>query len=490
MSVSYRRSDLDLVIPKYSMIRDCIEGQSAVKYKRSEYLPIPNSEDTSGDNQSRYEAYLTRAVFYGVTGRTLRGLVGQIFLRDPIYVIPPLLNILEFDTNGEGLDLIQLSKKICTYVMAYGRCGIFIDYPSTSESTSRQDLLDGSIRPIIKVYEPWNIINWRTVVVGAQKLLSLVVLKEEYDIEDDGFETVTDIQWRVIRLTGDGCIVEIWRDTSNGREIVSSYRLCDHTGDEMHEIPFRFTGSETNDSEIDAPPMYDMSILNIAHYRNSADYEESCFITGQPTLWISGLNETWWEDVLNKQVRMGSRGAIPLPSEAEAGLLQSLPNIMPFEAMAHKERQMVAIGAKLIEQRNIERTATETEIEFASDNSVLTTVSKNASTNILWALQRAASFAGTEPTSIEFELNSNFDITAMTSEELRIMVETWMNGALAFSEIRTALKRSNLAVLTDEDAIAEIEKYKDLIVQNQPMQKMEEPGNDDEDEDENEDTEN
>ena len=60
--------------------------------------------------------------------------------------------------------------------------------------------------------------------------------------------------------------------------------------------------------------MYDLAVLNIAHYRNSADYEESCFVTGQPTVWASGLTEAWVEDVLKGELRLGSFGGIPLPA--------------------------------------------------------------------------------------------------------------------------------------------------------------------------------
>jgi len=468
-SVSYRRDDLEAIIPKYQLIRDCIEGEASVKLQTTNYLPQPNADDTSIDNLSRYNSYLVRAVFYGVTGRTLRGLVGQIFLRDPVYDVPDLLQPVIADANGEGLDIIQLAKRLCTNVMAYGRCGLMVDYPKTLKPTTRQQLLDGEVAPMIKVFDPWNVINWRTVIKGSKKLLSLVVIKEKYEVNDDGFQKLLIDQWRVLRLLPTGCVVEIWRQGTDGTfSIKERYSLCDHKGKELHEIPFKFVGSENNDAEIDNPPMYDMAILNIAHYRNSADYEESCFITGQPTLFVNGLSQDWWENVLGKVIRMGARAAVPLPPESEANLLQSLPNTMPHEAMAHKERQMVAIGAKLIEQRNIERTATETEIESASDTSVLATAAKNASNMLLWALQKAASFAGIADTQLKFELNTNFDLASMTAEEMRQVMEAWQGHGITFSEMRENLKRSGIAKLSDEEAMAEIEKLKDMIPENQP----------------------
>ena len=81
MSVNYVRKELQAVAKIYSMIRDCIAGQFAIKAKGQTYLPKPNAEDFSPENEARYDAYIERSVFYNVTARTLRGLVGQVFLR-------------------------------------------------------------------------------------------------------------------------------------------------------------------------------------------------------------------------------------------------------------------------------------------------------------------------------------------------------------------------------------------------------------------------
>ena len=39
-------------------------------------------------------------------------------------------------------------------------------------------------------------------------------------------------------------------------------------------IPFEFIGSVNNDETSDKAPLYDIAEVNIAHYRNSADYED------------------------------------------------------------------------------------------------------------------------------------------------------------------------------------------------------------------------
>ena len=184
----------------------------------------------------------------------------------------------------------------------------------------------------------------------------------------------------------------------------------------MEELPFMFIGSKNNDPTIDEPPLYPIASLNLAHYRNSADYEEACFITGQPTPVAIGLTESWLDTIMKGVFKLGSRAFVPLPAEADAKLLQAEPNIMPIEAMKHKEDQMMAIGAKLVETEitSAERTATEVTVENASETSILESTAVNVSRALEWALTKCVLLLGesveenseTEEGNVTYELLS------------------------------------------------------------------------------------
>ncbi len=79
MSVTTHHPQYEAHIDQWEMVEDCVLGEFAVKSRRGRYLPIPNRVDKSIENKERYNAYLHRAVFYNVTGRTLTGLTGQVF---------------------------------------------------------------------------------------------------------------------------------------------------------------------------------------------------------------------------------------------------------------------------------------------------------------------------------------------------------------------------------------------------------------------------
>lgn len=441
--------------PAWEQVNDCLKGDRFVKKKKDIYLPKPNPSDVSHENDLRYKQYLTRAVFYNVTARTLSGLVGQVFAKDPVVEVPPLLDSIIEDSDGSGVSLIQQSKCVLGHVLANGRAGLFVDYPTVEGVATRQDQLDGSIRPNILHYDAASIINWRSERVGAKNRLTLIVLKETHVDADDGFEEEIVNQYRVLRLVDGIYQVQIYRDSTGSSTsaygLVQEFTPTSSAGVALTEIPFQFIGWENNDETPDLPPLYDLSVLNLAHYRNSADYEEASYIVGQPTPYMTGLDQSWVDDVLNGEVHLGSRAAVPLPEGGSMGLIQASANSMPKEAMDTKERQMVALGAKLVEQKNVQRTATEAGLENASETSVLSSAANNTAEAFRKALKWCMLFVGTDG-EIEFDLHTDFAIHTLTPQHQQSLLSLWQNDVLTWDELRDNLKKADIASLNNDEA--------------------------------------
>lgn len=471
-NVDYVRPELTRMLPKYELISDCLAGSDVIKSKGSRYLPRPNAADTSPENQWRYDAYKTRAVFYNVSERTLAGMVGQVFNAAPQVNVPDLLEPIIKDAGGDGVTLVQQAQACEETVVSKGRAGLLVDYPKTEGAVTRQAQLDGSIKPVILLYQPENIINWRTATIGSHTMLTLVVLREQYEISDDGFAVELGTQYRVLRLVDGLYEQSIWRGNSGAfapvAELGSQPR--DAKGNRLDEIPFTFIGASDNSPSIDTPPMYAICDLNIAHYRNSADYEESVFLTGQATPVLSGLDERWVTEMIGGVVELGSRTAIALPVGATASLLQMGERSAAHEAMEHKEKQMVALGAKLVETQRVQRTATEANQDEAAETSVLTTITDNVSAAYTWALEWAAIFQGVltievdantpadSPNAIIFKLNTDFTIATITPDQVARVIEAWLKEAITFSEMRVVLKKAAWASQDDKAAQAEIQE--------------------------------
>jgi len=470
--VTFVRPELSAVSERYKQITDCLIGEDAVKARRTEYLPMPNETDKSEENRVRYKQYLRRAVFVNVVRRTLNGLSGQVFARDPVSEIPDAMDIIEVDANGGGVSLVQTAKRALNMTLSYGRGGTLVDYPDVAEGgATKREQAEGLIRPTISVHAPQNVINWRTITRGSKVLLSLVVIAETWPMADDGFEIKTACQFRVLELVGNKYRITIYRENvptawnmgqvppkSKNFSLNQEFWPKDASGVNFDEIPFMFFGSENNDDAVDNPPMADMCVINLAHYRNSADYEEATYILGQPTYVVAGLDKSWVDDVMKGKINSGSTGGIMLPSGGTAQLLQASPNTMAKEAMDQKETLMIAIGAKFVELSvGSRKTATEAQHEETSETSFLASTANNVTAMIEWALNWCAKFMGIEPGEIKYKLNTDFDITKMSPEARKQLMAEWQGGMITWKEARALLRKSGIATEDDDAAKEEID---------------------------------
>lgn len=477
--------NIDYVLPEvveaiktWEQIRDVVNGEEAVK-KRGKYLPYIMPEDKSEFNKNRNAAYSDRAVFYGVTRRTLKGMVGQVIAKPATLTVPQLLEFMQDDVDGGAVSIDQQAKQALSDALSVGRLGLLTDYPMMppGQSATRQDLLNGKIRPSVQYYFAEQIINWRVQMVKGQRKLTLVVLLEKYIAEDDGFKKEEKDQWRVLRLVDEEYIVQVYRRDQAGAFVVVpelSSRPVDSTGKPFDEILFTVVGSDNNDPGIDDAPLLDMASMNLAHYRNSADHEESAFIVGQPTPVMGGLTKEWVDEVwTNKElmpngVALGSRSPIPLPPNGFAELLQADPNTLAFEAMKHKEEQMKALGAKLVEPKVGNRTLGEAQMDEASEASVLMACALNVSAGYTRCLRWSARFVGAPVTDdLKYELNTDFEISRMTTDARRQLLSEWQGGAISFTEYRSILRRAGIATQEDEEAQEEIDAATAKDLENQ-----------------------
>lgn len=460
MSVEYIRPEVERLRLIYKQIRDVIRGPAAIKAGGREYLPIPDPGDKSREYvNARYKNYLERAIFFEATSRTHEGYVGQMFYRETQIELPELLMILNEDVDGSGTSLYQQSKDVAGEVLALGRSGLYIDYSNVGETRTVADQMNGQVRATISSVMPENIINWRYLTWKDKRVLALVVILETYDKDDDGFQRVEEHQYRELRLiNANGKLalrVTVWRKNDAGQ--LSSMEATYPTkgdGSYWDEIPFEFIGSVNNDPEPDKPPMEGMAHLNLGHYRNSADYQESVFMLSQPTPWASGITESWLAEAWDGELRLGAREFIPLPAGGQMGLLQMEANNEAKTSMEMLEKQMMALGAKIAENKSVATTATEENRNSVIENSTLSSVAKNVSLAYTRAIRKAAIYSNISDAEVVFEINTDFEITRMSAQDRQQLLAEWQGGGISWEEYRWNMKRSGVAYMDDKKALA------------------------------------
>ncbi len=467
--VEFIRKEVEEKLPLWERIRAACEGQDAVKKLKEKVLPTPTPGDITPEASARYKGYLQRAVFYNVSGRTLEGMAGYVFAKDPAVTLPSDITTMEENVDGNGVTLDQQAKTALRSILSLGRCGLLVDYPTVNgRVTTKQDVLDGKIAPIIQLYAPEDIINWRTETYGAETDLVMLVLRECYtETGANEFELTDCPQYRVLTKDEKGVHGRIFRKVGESDlfEPVAdlAYEVVGKDGQPLDDIPFFFLGAVNNDASIDTPPLQDLVNLNLAHFCNSADYEEACFLVGQPTPWASGLTQQWVDEVMKGKFILGSRACIPLPENGACGLLQADPNTMPGEAMKHKEEQMLAIGAKLIQtdQPN-QKTATEVGLQHASEVSVLTAAAMNVFSGYRAALNCALLFVGSGEAKIEYDLAEPLTEDTISADVATALVAVWTVGLIDDEEARRQLRKPGWA-FKDDDVVAEATAAKGML---------------------------
>jgi hypothetical protein len=457
MPVSTKHKAYQGACALWSLVRDCAAGPHAVKAKRTKYLPMPNPEDTSEANTARYNAYLTRANFVNFTGPTINGLLGMVFRDDVNIQLPPDLEYLVDNANGNGTTLDQLIRRVVAELLTTGRVGLLVDYPEAPEGLSRAEVRRRNLRANILVYTAESVLNWRTATEGGVTKTSLVVLNEPREVVgDDGFETETKDGYRVLRYENGVYTQELYDDTET---LVSITAPRQSDGSAWDEIPFIIVGSENNDLTVDKAPVYDIAEINLSHYRNSADFEDSAFMVGQPTPVIAGLTHDWAEKIMKGGIMLGSRTGLLLPEGADASLLQATDNLMPERGMEAKERQLVKVGARIIEDQRGNETVDAANMRFASATSPLDVIVGNTESALHQCLEWAGQFMGTD-TEIELSINREFYDRTIDAQSIIANIQLLDRGVLAMSDLRNNLRASGVIDndRTDDDIDGEAEQ--------------------------------
>jgi Domain of unknown function (DUF4055) len=442
-------------LERWKVVADVIAGDQAVR----SYLPYLNKDDRSEENSNRNAAYRAGAVLYTATSFTLAGMLGLAFRHEPKHDLPTPLAYLLKDADGAGVSVYQQSQAVLAHVLGPGRHGLYVDFSSALG------------RPVVKSYCADDIINWRTSNVGGKTVLSLVVLKERAEKIDEYAVQCVD-QWREIWLADGVCKVRVWQLDADGNSVVVPVLDADGLAVDklvlrsskapLDFIPFSFVGSQNNDTAIDESPMYGLSRINLAHFRNSADYEDSVFFVGQVQAWISGL-DTEWRNHLEKSggIYVGSRKPMLLPAGGAFGFAQAQPNMLAKEAMAHKEAQMVALGARLIDKAAAVKTATQAQGEREASTSILALCVSNVSEAYQTAIRWCARYLDlTIPDTAEdlYEINQDFASVPSDPQTITALVTAWQQGLLARSDVRAFFRRQGTVdpERSDEDIDADL----------------------------------
>jgi hypothetical protein len=438
--------------------RDVLAGEDAVKSAGEKYLPRLDSQ-----TDEEFLAYRKRASFFNATARSAEGFIGLIFRRPPFVKVPEsqsgvgrALAAFLNDADMLGTTLPGYAKNVVSEVVGIGRAGSLVDWEGDVEK-----------RAYVSLYSAEQILNWRIERVNGRNVPTLIVLSETFSSDSkDEFEVDYQQQIRVLKLVpGENAKdaagkrtfkyeVEIWRPKENKRNTAKiEWELCEtkiplRLGKPLPLIPFVFHGPRHSQPAVDRPPLRDIIAVNLDHYRLNADYKHGLHFTALPTAWVSGFDKS-------ATLRIGSSTAwVSETPGATAGFLEfSGQGLTTFErAMDRDERLMAVLGSRLLEdQKKVGETAEAIQLRQSGENSALSAIATSVSESLTQVIRWIFWWNSTEeiPEAISgadvlLQLNTDFSLKGMSSQELQAIVAAWQSGAISRDTMFELFRRGEI----------------------------------------------
>ena len=441
-NLNTRHPDSEEMLPIWDKCEDAREGQTAVHKKGETYLPR-----LSGQSDADYSAYKRRAVFYGAMSRTVDAFSGMILRVQPLTDNPsPLIE----DVSNQDESLQEFTSDVLEEMLVCSFGGILVEHtPLSGDIITKAQAQAVGARPYLAMFDCDSIINWK---LGGKRITQLVLEEDEY-VATTEFEGGEQCFYRVLDLDEQGRYRQ--------RKFIQSEKKLDEfmqVGDDIYplmngvplkEIPFYFFG----DCD-ELPLLIDLVDLNISHYMTTADLENGCHYTGIPQPWLAGV-----QLAEGTTLSVGGVNAwVFSDPQAKAEYLEfSGQGLGALEKRLElKEKQMAALGAKMLSDSVVAETATGASLRSTGEFSVLAQLSDEVSK----VLSRACSFmhqwAGLQPVTIK--LNTDYLPTKMTPQELQALVQAWQAGGISPQTLFNNLKQGEIIAqeVTFEDEQAQI----------------------------------
>ena len=365
---------VDALKPDWDRCRDCYIGQRRIKSRRELYLPKPRAMSPES-----YEAYLNRAVYFGIYRRTVSSMLGLLYNRKPVVVVHP--NFPSDDVGGYR-SLLALAADVSKEFLIMGRCGLWVDFDTDRQVST------------LRTVRAEDIVTWRS---DGDRLTEIVIAGYDFTVnansssDDDPTPQLEQRKILTILTERPYTATSYALSKKSNKWVIVNKTIPLERGEPREEIPFRIGVLGLRDDPEAAPPLLPLADLTIGHYQVGADARHSLFYTSLATPWVSGVNS---EDEI---LQMGGDSVWVLGKDGKAGLLEIEGK--GVEAMQNDlkryEEEMGALGAQHVASHEIgPETATTTAIRLATESSQLTAIANETGEVVSWGLRLAHEWMG------------------------------------------------------------------------------------------------
>ena len=441
-------------------IRLAIQGAFFVKQARHKLLPHPSAVDTDSPLQvMRYKQYLAGAEFPEYPKTTLMSMVSKMKLQDISVDLPPKIEYLIDDCDGDGTSIKGLAESCVNNILPAKWHFLLADYQGLStialDEVSIEDVEKANPRATIKQYSRENVIQYSFARRnGSMQLIHVLLRESGQELGEDWSETCI-VSYLRLGVDEIGYYQQKITEGESGRQ-EGERNYVEVGGSNLTFIPYEIASDcELPAGEFPLDTGFLTAVVDQAYfrYRVSASYKEA-LANLLPTLNVYGIDPQQWKDFVETNGRdyMASGSMTPnifSNENTRVELLETNMSLQQFKEYFEDNTAMVrANGGIFNSDTAVMRTATEVINEAETSVSVLTPVANSTESAIRKCVLYCAMFEGlyavdkleSNLDDIQINLPRDFAARKLTVEEVKEFNEMYALGTISQDEHRKALE--------------------------------------------------
>lgn len=412
----------------WKLCEDVSGGTKTIRSLKTIYLPQESKE-----TKDQYEKRLKRSTFFPAFKKTVSAMTGIVF-RKNITMIDIDKNIEEhfknIDQNGNSIN--NLGQEALSIAIKKGHSIVFVDMPlKPDEVQTMADEQEMGLRPYWSVYEPEQLLSWRTTEIQGKSVLSQVVFQETTIESDGAFLEKSVTRFRVVSLG----FWQLWEQIEDKLVKIQEGELG------IDRIPLAVCYGSKKGLLQSEPPLLDLAYLNIEHYQKRSDHANILHISCVPVRVFSGF------DV--KEINSMSIGAgISVVSQnPHASVVMSEISGQSHQANREEindcERRMGELSLNMFAQSSVEKTAYESGLDKEENTNLISLIAKSLSSCLNQCLLFHYQFMGLSAAG-SLQVNTDFNSMMIKSEYIAVLSNLQAKGQLSLSQFLSILQRGDI----------------------------------------------
>jgi len=429
-------TDVKAQLPALALCRDVSRGTLHLRDEGRSYLP-----QAPGEINQDYDLRRARSVLFNAFVRTIKGLAGMVFRRDPVLEddVPPKIaaDYENIDLAGTHGDVFL--RRLCEDSLEAGHALILVDYPDLGGRVLPRDIERSTgARPYWVHIKKDDIVSWRTENVAGQTVLSQIVLRELTTEAKGAFGLANVERYRVFRRENGQVTFAVFRK-------VDDKIIPERAGvvANQERIPVaEVTTSGRSRLLVSDPPLVDLATINVSHYQVLSDQLNALHKANSPILVIIG-REMMSQEASGEKVVVGPSWGLSLPLGADAKYIEPTGAALGASRtqLQDFETQMARLGLSMLQQETrAAETAEAKRIDKSEGDSALSVAARGLQDAIELALEFHARYRGL-PEGGSITINRDFEELELTPDEVRMYSELVSGGQLSLETMYAMLAR-------------------------------------------------